>query len=93
MTSLVQLSDFFDHDMDNGAYPGTLICGIPGMMCWGVEGIGCQGCLKDGEEDENGWEFVGEYLMPGIALGVGNISRGIWYDIQSWYRSPLVGRT
>jgi len=57
MISLVQPSDFFDHDMDSGAYPGPPICGIPGMMCWGVEGIGCQGCLREGEEDENGWRI------------------------------------
>ena len=37
--------------MTCGAYPGPPICGIPGMMCWGFEGTGCQGCLREGEED------------------------------------------
>lgn len=77
MTSLAQPGDPLDRDMDSGAYPCPPICGIIPMMGWDIESIGCQECLREGGEDKNGWRFVGEYLMPGIALWFSNIGRGI----------------
>jgi len=47
------------------------------MMGWGIESVRCQGCIKEGEEDENRWRFVDEYLMQGVALGFSSINRGI----------------
>jgi len=80
MTSLAQPGDSLDRDTDSGTYPGP-ICGILPMMGWGIESIGCQGCLREGGGDKNGWRFVGECLMPGIALGSSNIGRGMIFDI------------